>query len=1336
MAKKNRVIIILMICTIIISAVAVSFSAISKDDGNYDDSKFRQELVALYNEYDKNISEKQAKKDFGLKRLIVSNYNGKSYGAEKAVVDEKNNFALLQYNTVYDAKNAYEKIKSDGLIVDADSIAVLDSSSKGEMYPAGSNTVGTPTFISNYNMDYEDVIVAVIDTGVMFDHPDIKDRFYNYGYDFSPDAADNAYYDTNCVGEYYRHATLVSGIIADNTPDNVKILPYKAVAFGASFASASSIISSINDAVSRGADVISISLTTGSSQSAFNTAVKNAVAEGVCLCASAGNESKEVAYRYPSCCPGAITVSALNRNNEFASYSNYGSEVDFCAPGSGIVSTVPTTDGKGGYEEGSGTSFSTPYVSAVCADIKSMNKDLSRDEVYDIIKDFAVDYGEEGYDIYYGNGVPDISNIVYTDSQSYSYSLPQGTLDVFEARDYNADTQPWSRFASKLKTVNIDDTVERIGDYSFYNMQIASFNMADTYDDVGDYAFYGCCGLGNFSFGLNVNKIGIGAFRNIGEDFIISGYQNTIAQSYAQSENIEFNILGCKHNYIATIVDPTQTQDGYTEYKCCICSDTYIGEYIEPVLTESGKCGENLEYYLYDTGKLLIDGSGAMFDYSQIAAPWNEKAQSVKYVVLESGVDSVSPFAFSGCINLHEFRVNGEKFKVINGSLYNQDETSLICYVSQLNSDVYEMPQSVTDFNASAFINAQNVLSIIPNDNYTVENSIVYSSTGDIIMVLPSYDTNSVSVDNNITVKKYALILCNNITDFYAEASDIEFENYSVGYYFDGLLKKCSTVIHGVDGISAQEYALSNELEYASYNSGKCGENITWYYDISNRSLTLTGNGDMFAYNEKTSVPWYKYLSSVKSIVVDDSISSLSDYSFYGASSLSELTMPLSMKAPQNDSMWYSCSNIKTLNLTLGTGYMDDYENKDSGELFYKFTPWYLSRNSITSFSLDANVKSIGSYAFRNCLAIKSLTLNCCEYIGDFAFLACPKLVKFTNYSKTTQISDYALFSYSNMYEYYIYKMPVMYAYDDSTSKDYCVKLGAAFESIGCGHSRGYNYTEDLPTCCYDGYRKYVCIDCSQFVYEEFLEHSQNGHYVKGKVTNAKGLPIKDVELYIDDVLISKTNTQGYYIANEIKCGNYNAEIKKHNILLSSGTITVDESNTCGDIIISYGDYHKDGIINVKDFVYAVQHKFDDYRLFDIGKRVNNYFTVAEKYDEQSTPYMTSIRNIATENSDYHRTFIAVFKNPSEYDVVECGVIYGKNMSDEMLTLENVDKENSEGFKVKTKLFTSDEKEEKRFDYGSSSKTGTISTRFYIKYTNGVTQEIYYSEVSSYTYGE
>ena len=89
--------------------------------------------------------------------------------------------------------------------------------------------------------------------------------------------------------------------------------------------------------------------------------------------------------------PGVITVSALNSNlTGIASYSNYGAEVDFCAPGSSVNSAIPNTDGSSGYASYSGTSFSAPYVAAVCANIKSMNTDLTKAQVYDIMTDLPL----------------------------------------------------------------------------------------------------------------------------------------------------------------------------------------------------------------------------------------------------------------------------------------------------------------------------------------------------------------------------------------------------------------------------------------------------------------------------------------------------------------------------------------------------------------------------------------------------------------------------------------------------------------------------------------------------------------------------------------------------------------------------------------------------------------------------------------------------------------------------------------------------------------------------------------------------------------------------------
>ena len=73
-------------------------------------------------------------------------------------------------------------------------------------------------------------------------------------------------------------------------------------------------------------------------------------------------------------------------------------------------------------------------------------------------------------------------------------------------------------------------------------------------------------------------------------------------------------------------------------------------------------------------------------------------------------------------------------------------------------------------------------------------------------------------------------------------------------------------------------------------------------------------------------------------------------------------------------------------------------------------------------------------------------------------------------------------------------------------------------------------------------------------------------------------------------------------------------------------------------------------------------------------------------------------------------------------------------MSNDMLYLDKVGTANNENFVVKSAVIEGNS-DKKAILYGSKSMTGTVSARFYMKYTNGVKEYIYYSDVSSYTYG-
>lgn len=1340
--SKIKKIPLFVLLSVVVFSLLFSFSYffilrdIDKKD-EYAHPSFNQQLVSIYEKYDKNIVPENVKNKFALKRIIVSNYNNNDYGAVDKAVDRKHHFALLQYDTEEDAEKAYNTMIKDGIIADADGLGYLNSySDRGSTYPFGSNTVGSVNYMNNFHMAKEEVTVALIDTAVMLNHPDLKNRFVSGGYDYSADGFANADYDKKLQGTYYAHGTFVAGILADNTMDNVKILPYKVVVHGGSSFTASSVIAAINDAVDRGVSVISISLSTASSPSSFRTALNNAVSKGVCVCVAAGNDNEELMYEYPACSPGSITVSALNKScTTLASYSNYGKEIDFCAPGSGVKSTVPTANGAG-YDEKSGTSFSAPYLAAVCADIKSVDKSLSRDEVYGILRDFAVDLGDKGYDTYYGNGLLNISDITYKQDGVYSYSIPQGNLDVYKSVDYTQITQPWKLFASRLIEVNVDSGVDKIGNYSFYNLQNAEFHFSKTVNSVGNYAFFNCKKLKNFTFDETVSAVGSRAFSGIGEDFVIKGFSNTPAETYCISEQVNFISLGCHHNYVVNIVDPVDNTAGYTEYTCTACGDYYIGEYIEPEVIESGTCGNHITYELYDTGRLNLIGFGDMYDYSHKPAPWFDNRKKIKIINVSKEINSVCEFAFYDCSNVYELRGFSDAYTVDQFGLYSSDGKTLILALSKGNE--YVMPAAVDNFAAYAFIMCPNI-KITFNDHFTVESDIVYDSNSDIVMALPSFTSKEFVIDNSITIKKYAFVLSKAPEKLRVNNANINFEEKCIGYFYDGTMQKTDFHIVGYDDFSAIDYAFDNGFEFKSLNSGSCGENILWHYDLDSKTLCLSGSGNMYYYSKDSLVPWYEYFSEIETLVIDEQILYLSDYSFYGCNKLNKVTMPLSVDAPANETVWSKCTNIKSLELTLGSGYMADYGLNDDNTMLYSYTPWYISRRSITDIKIDENVKYIGDYAFRNCLPISSITLNCCEYIGECAFFACSKLTSFANYSHNTQIADYALFTYMLKDEYRFYNFPIMYAYSDSTSKDYCDKFGCNFVSVGCTHSRGYIIKDEIPSCCFDTNAQYSCKDCDLFLYEEFVQNEEKGHYVKGVLKTSEAQPVANAQVYIDDKLSAVTNAHGIFVCGNVLCGTYNVQFKKQGCTFAESQLTVNRHNVLSNNEFYYGNYINDSAVNGIDYAFARKKGISDTDIFSYGiiegSRAPEF---SVQYEVQKLPSAVITENLQNEQIEYRRDFIADIDFTTDYSIVECGFIYGKDMNDTMLTLENVGKANENSNVVKKKVtaeYLDIESTKHILNYGASAMQGTVSARFYIKYSNGVDYFVSYSNVNSYTYG-
>lgn len=325
------------------------------------------------------------------------------------------------------------------------------------------------------------VTVAVVDTGVRYDHPDLAGRLWQPGqgaYDFvgdsssptdpcgSPDANSPGDPDPTDPCDLLSetggsHGTHVTGIIVANTGTftppcptcsssgvvgmaynaPIKVLPLRVLDAGGS-GTFENVALALRYAagipVEKGgvllqnpspAKVINLSLGSTSYSNAMCEAVAEVVNLGVLVVAAAGNFQTRSpgALVYPAACPGAISVAATDMYNRVAFYSQQNGEVDIAAPGGntaqsggGILSTTWNyRTHLPNYTFYMGTSQATPQVAAALAMAFSSGRASTAEEARNLILQSATDLGPPGRDDAYGYGLLNLPG-------AFAWTLPKG----------------------------------------------------------------------------------------------------------------------------------------------------------------------------------------------------------------------------------------------------------------------------------------------------------------------------------------------------------------------------------------------------------------------------------------------------------------------------------------------------------------------------------------------------------------------------------------------------------------------------------------------------------------------------------------------------------------------------------------------------------------------------------------------------------------------------------------------------------------------------------------------------------------------------------------------
>ena len=335
------------------------------------------------------------------KELIEDQTAGEDYSSHQAftIVDTEEDAEEVarQYGgNVSNYENGVAIIEFDKTLdevlddVDVDSQSINSMIHPDYFMNVDSITVNDPSFNTQYFhkkindseiwdiTEGEGSVVAVIDTGVDSDHPDLAGNIKSLKYTNNV----STYEDSDGHGT---HTAGLVGAIANNSKGGAGVAPetkLEIIRVGTSKTiTISSMIQGINKAVEDDVDVINLSL--GIKALNVTTAVKNQIQDsideayenGITVVASAGNDSSN-AKVYPAALDHVISVAASDSSGSLGWYSNYGDWIDIVAPGSSVYSTYLN----GSYSSLSGTSMSSPIVAGAAALIYSSNPELQNNK--------------------------------------------------------------------------------------------------------------------------------------------------------------------------------------------------------------------------------------------------------------------------------------------------------------------------------------------------------------------------------------------------------------------------------------------------------------------------------------------------------------------------------------------------------------------------------------------------------------------------------------------------------------------------------------------------------------------------------------------------------------------------------------------------------------------------------------------------------------------------------------------------------------------------------------------------------------------------------------------
>ena len=431
------------------------------------------EMVKTYDLSEEKVTKIKNANNDGIvftNRLIIRTFTNMPLSNDCGAIDKVEGFDclhILQYADEETALYAYNYYSENTEVqyvendfnynvswgsIETDRLTSLEKSDK----EWGSGKAKSNSVIASVSASMKElrtIVVAVIDSGIDYNHPLFNGRLITSSYDYVD--VDTDPYDI------YGHGTYVSGIIVKNSTNNVKVKPYRTIFWGGG--NYVNTCNAIKQAVRDNVDIINISLDwdyTHTINYEFSQAISKAQNSDIPVIVSAGNDGSDANGFCPARNNYAITVAATRINNSAWEKSNYGSCVDIAAPGSNIYSA----DRNNNFLYSSGTSAAAPFVSAAAAILKFVIPGITNQQIKDRLKNTA--YVPPGWDTNYGAGIVDFKamladqmtsppNISVGSSSATITAEPEAT--IYYTTDKTDPTVESTVYSEPISTANIKE---------------------------------------------------------------------------------------------------------------------------------------------------------------------------------------------------------------------------------------------------------------------------------------------------------------------------------------------------------------------------------------------------------------------------------------------------------------------------------------------------------------------------------------------------------------------------------------------------------------------------------------------------------------------------------------------------------------------------------------------------------------------------------------------------------------------------------------------------------------------------------------------------------------